>query len=138
MLPIIKDVQDSIFICETSLPSIFFHELFKWPILRLLTFNKFTTYTYSVWSHYSPWYKHMKHIKIQIYDIQFIQQFTQRIYMKHMSKWGNGLNVINMNFYMFHMLITWLVMTSHIESMRHKSCWELANVVLVIVAINRK
>ena len=35
-------------------------------------------------------------------------------------------------------LILWIVMTSHIESMRHKSCWELANIALVIVAINRK
>ena len=35
-------------------------------------------------------------------------------------------------------LILWIVMTSHIESMRHKSCLELANIVLVIVAINRK
>ena len=35
-------------------------------------------------------------------------------------------------------LILWLVMTSHIESTRHKSCWELINVVLVIIAINRK
>ena len=35
-------------------------------------------------------------------------------------------------------LILWRVMTSHIESMRHKSCWELINVVLAIVAINRK
>ena len=35
-------------------------------------------------------------------------------------------------------LILWIVMTSHIESMRHKSCWELTNIVLVIVAINRK
>ena len=29
VLTITKDVQDSIFICEISLPSIFFHELFK-------------------------------------------------------------------------------------------------------------
>ena len=35
-------------------------------------------------------------------------------------------------------LILWIVMTSHIKSMRLKSCWELANIVLVIVAINRK
>ena len=35
-------------------------------------------------------------------------------------------------------LILWIVITSHIESMRHKNCWELMNVVLVIVAINRK
>jgi hypothetical protein len=55
----------------------------------------------------------MKHIKIQIYDIQLIQQFTQRIYKKHMSKWLNELNVINLNLYMFHMLIPWGVMTSH-------------------------
>ena len=34
--------------------------------------------------------------------------------------------------------ILWIVMTSHIESMRHKSCSELTNIVLVIVAINRK
>ena len=32
----------------------------------------------------------------------------------------------------------WIVITSHIESMRHKNCWELMNVVLVIGAINRK
>ena len=25
--------------------------------------------------------------KFQIYDIQFIQPFTHRIYVKHMSKW---------------------------------------------------
>lgn len=35
-------------------------------------------------------------------------------------------------------LILWIVITSHIESMRHKNCWELMNVVLVIVEINRK
>ena len=35
-------------------------------------------------------------------------------------------------------LILWIVMTSHIKSMRHKSCWELADIALVIVAINRK
>ena len=35
-------------------------------------------------------------------------------------------------------LILWIVMTSHIESMGLKSCWELANIVLVTVAINRK
>ena len=35
-------------------------------------------------------------------------------------------------------LILWIVITSHIESMRHKNCWELMNVALVIVAINRK
>ena len=35
-------------------------------------------------------------------------------------------------------LILWIVMTSHIKSMRLKSCSELTNVVLVIVAINRK
>ena len=35
-------------------------------------------------------------------------------------------------------LILWIVITSHIESMRHKNCWELMNVTLVIVAINRK
>ena len=35
-------------------------------------------------------------------------------------------------------LILWIVMTSHIKSMRLKSCRELANIVLVIVAINRK
>ena len=28
----------------------------------------------------------MKHIEIQIYDIQFISPFTHRIYVKHMSK----------------------------------------------------
>ena len=35
-------------------------------------------------------------------------------------------------------LIVWIVITSHIESMRHKNCWELMNVALVIVAFNRK
>ena len=35
-------------------------------------------------------------------------------------------------------LILWLVMTSHIESMRLKSCCELINMALVIVAINWK
>ena len=35
-------------------------------------------------------------------------------------------------------LILWIVMTSHIKRMRHESCCELTNVVLVIVAINRK
>ena len=35
-------------------------------------------------------------------------------------------------------LILWIVMTSHIKSTRHKSCCELADIVLVIVAINRK
>ena len=34
-------------------------------------------------------------------------------------------------------LILWIVMTSHIKSMRHKSCRDLINVVLVIGAINR-
>ena len=32
-----------------------------------------------------------------------------------MSKWLNDLNVINLKLYMFHMLIPWGVMTSHIE-----------------------
>ena len=27
----------------------------------------------------------MKHIEIEIYDIQFIQPFTYRIYVKHVS-----------------------------------------------------
>ena len=35
-------------------------------------------------------------------------------------------------------LILWRVMTSHRKSMTIKSCWELANIALVIVAINRK
>ena len=35
-------------------------------------------------------------------------------------------------------LILWIVITSQLESMRHKNCWELMNVVLVIGAINRK
>ena len=35
-------------------------------------------------------------------------------------------------------LILWIVMTSHIKSMRHKNCLELVNLALVIVAINRK
>ena len=35
-------------------------------------------------------------------------------------------------------LILWIVITSHIESMRHKNYCELMNVALVIVAINRK
>ena len=35
-------------------------------------------------------------------------------------------------------LILWRVMTSHIKSVMIKSCRELANIVLVIVAINRK
>ena len=35
-------------------------------------------------------------------------------------------------------LILWRVMTSHIKSMMNKSCCELTNIVLVIVAFNRK
>ena len=35
-------------------------------------------------------------------------------------------------------LILLRVMTSHRKSMMIKSCWELANIALVIVAINRK
>ena len=35
-------------------------------------------------------------------------------------------------------LILWRVMTSHIKSMRLKSCCKLTNIVLVIIAINRK
>ena len=35
-------------------------------------------------------------------------------------------------------LIIWRVITSHIKSMTNKSCWELTNTVLVIVAINKK
>ena len=35
-------------------------------------------------------------------------------------------------------LILWIVMTSHIKSMRLKSCWELTNIVLIIAEINRK
>ena len=34
--------------------------------------------------------------------------------------------------------ILWRVMTSHIKSMMNKSCWELTNIVVGIVAINRK
>ena len=35
-------------------------------------------------------------------------------------------------------LILLKVMTSHRESVMIKSCWELANIALVIIAINRK
>ena len=35
-------------------------------------------------------------------------------------------------------LILWIVMISHIESMRHKSCWELMNVALVNDATHEK
>ena len=37
-----------------------------------------------------------------------------------MSKWLNELNIINLNLYMFHMLIPWGVMTSHIISIGSK------------------
>ena len=37
-----------------------------------------------------------------------------------------------------HVVILWGVMTSHIRSMSREICWELTNIVLVIVAINRK
>ena len=37
-----------------------------------------------------------------------------------MSKWLNELNVINLNLYMFRMLITWGVMTSDIISIGSK------------------
>ena len=35
-------------------------------------------------------------------------------------------------------LILWIVMASHIKSMMNQSCCELKNILLVIVAINRK
>ena len=37
-----------------------------------------------------------------------------------MSKWLNELNIINLKLYMFHMLIPWGVMTSHIRSIGGK------------------
>ena len=37
-----------------------------------------------------------------------------------MSKWLNELNIINLNLYIFHILITWGVMTSHIISIGSK------------------
>ena len=38
--------------------------------------------------------------------------FTHVLHVYPMSKWLNELNVINLNLYMFHMLIPWGVMTS--------------------------
>ena len=49
-----------------------------------------------------------------------------------MSKWLNELNVINLKLYMFHMLIAWGVMTSHIRNIGGKFIVRLANIVLVI------
>ena len=46
--------------------------------------------------------------------------FTHVLHVYPMSKWLNELNVINLNLYMFHMLITWGVMTSHIISIGSK------------------
>ena len=37
-----------------------------------------------------------------------------------MSKWLNELNIINLKLYMFHMIIPWGVMTSHIRSICSK------------------
>ena len=46
--------------------------------------------------------------------------FTLVLHLYPMSKWLNELNIINLNLYMFHMLITWGVMTSHIISIGSK------------------
>ena len=42
--------------------------------------------------------------------------FTLVLHLYPMSKLLNELIVINMKLYMFHLLITWGVMTSHIRS----------------------
>ena len=42
------------------------------------------------------------------------------LHLYPMSKWLNELNIINLNLYMFHMLIPWGVMTSHIISIGSK------------------
>ena len=42
--------------------------------------------------------------------------FTHVLHIYPMSKWLNELNIINLNLYIFHMLIPWGVMTSHIGS----------------------
>ena len=39
--------------------------------------------------------------------------FTHVLHIYPMSKWLNELNIINLNLYVFHMLIPWGVMTSH-------------------------
>ena len=46
--------------------------------------------------------------------------FTHVLHVYLMSKWSNEMNIINMNLYMLHMLITWGVMTSHIISIGSK------------------
>ena len=46
--------------------------------------------------------------------------FAHVLHVYPMSKWLNDLNIINLNLYMFHMLITWGVMTSHIMSIGSK------------------
>ena len=46
--------------------------------------------------------------------------FTHVLHVYPMSKRLDKLNVINLNLYMFHMLRTWGVMTSHIISIGSK------------------
>ena len=46
--------------------------------------------------------------------------FTLVLHLYPMSKWLNELNIINLNLYMFHMLIPWGVMTPHIISIGGK------------------
>ena len=82
-----KRCQDSIFICETSLSLLLPINCNDDQSYVCQLSTTFMPHTLYIWSHYYPCYKHMKHIEIQIYDIQFIPPFTYRIYMKHMSKW---------------------------------------------------
>ena len=41
--------------------------------------------------------------------------FTRVLHLYPMSKWLNGLNVINLKLYMFHMPFPWGVIPSHIR-----------------------
>ena len=58
---------------------------------------------------------------LSCYDLEGIQIIKERIKRNKEIIW-----------------ISWRVMSSHRKSMMNKSCWELTNIVLVIVAINRK
>ena len=48
--------------------------------------------------------------------------FTHVFHLYPMSKWLNELNIIDLKFYMLHMLIPWGVMTSLIRSIGGKIC----------------
>ena len=59
---------------------------------------------------------HNYSLDLLLYRFWISLSFTLVLHLYPMSKWLNELNVINLKLYMFHLLIPWGVMTSHIRS----------------------